>query len=163
MVLEFSWRKSSTSTANPTVTYANNGLYDVTLTATNQYGSTTLTESAYIEVGPNGVEIFFDEDFESGLNAWTIENPDGGITWEVVTVGGTNSGSQAAKLDNYNYNASGQRDAIVSPALDFTGRSSLRLTVDYAHRRYSQNEADSLILSISTDGGNSYTPTLCRS
>ena len=124
VVLEFSGGSPATSTAqNPTVTYANNGLYDVTLTATNQYGSTTLTESAYIEVGPNGVEIFFDEDFESGLNAWTIENPDGGITWEVVTVGGTNSGSQAAKLDNFNYNSSGQRDAIVSPALDFTGRS----------------------------------------
>ena len=149
----------ATSTAqNPTVTYANNGLYDVTLTATNQYGSSTFTESTYIEVGPNGIEIFFDEDFESGLNAWTIDNPDGAVTWEVVTVGGTNSGSQAAKLDNFNYDASGQRDAIVSPALDFTGRSSLRLTVDYAHRRYSQNEADSLIISISTDGGVNYTP-----
>ena len=148
----------ATSTAqNPTVTYANNGLYDVTLTATNQYGSTTLTESAYIEIGPNGVEIFFDEDFESGLNAWTIENPDAGETWEVVTVGGTNNGNQAARVNNYNYDASGQRDAIISPVLDFTGRSSLRLNVDYAHRRYSQNQADSLIISISTDGGNSYT------
>ena len=148
----------ATSTVqNPTVTYANNGLYDVTLTATNQYGSTTLTESAYIEIGPNGVEIFFDEDFESGLNAWTIENPDAGETWEVVTVGGTNNGNQAARVNNYNYDASGQRDAIISPVLDFTGRSSLRLNVDYAHRRYSQNQADSLIISISTDGGNSYT------
>ena len=148
---------ATSSAQNPTVTYANNGLYDVTLTATNQYGSTTLTESAYIEIGPNGVEIFFDEDFESGLNAWTIENPDAGETWEVVTVGGTNNGNQAARVNNYNYDASGQRDAIISPVLDFTGRSSLRLNVDYAHRRYSQNQADSLIISISTDGGNSYT------
>ena len=41
---------SSSSLQNPTVTYTTAGIYDATLTASNQYGSTSLTKSAYITV-----------------------------------------------------------------------------------------------------------------
>ncbi len=141
---------------NPLVTYPNVGTYDVTLTVTNQYGSDTKMETGYIVVGVDGTEVFFNEDFEGGLGNWTTDNPDNAVTWDLWTVGGTQGGANAAGLDNYNYEAQGQRDGLVSPVLDFSGRSNITLDFDYAHRRYSQDYADSLVIYISSDGGSTY-------
>jgi PKD repeat protein len=41
---------SSSATQNPTITYATNGSYDVTLTITNAQGNNTMTKSSYITV-----------------------------------------------------------------------------------------------------------------
>jgi PKD repeat protein len=66
----------STSTAqNPSVTYNTAGTYNVSLTATNDDGSNTKTETAYITVneasgGSDPVEISF-TDFENGFGIWT--------------------------------------------------------------------------------------------
>lgn len=43
---------SSSTQQNPSVTYTTAGTFDVTLTASNQYGSGTLTKSSYITVNP---------------------------------------------------------------------------------------------------------------
>ncbi len=147
---------SSSNLQNPVVTYANNGTYDVTLTTTNQYGSHTATEVGYIVIGQDGVEEFFLEDFTNGLSSWTIDNPDNGTTWSIWTAGGTEGSPEVAGIDNYNYNASGQRDGIVSPVLDFSGRTNIVLDFDYAHRRYSADYADSLVVYISSNGGSTY-------
>ena len=146
----------SSNAQNPSVTYNTVGNHNVSLTVTNQFGNDTETFNGYISIGIDGREEFFLEDFENQAAGWTIDNADGNTTWILWNVGGTEGGAAAAGIDNYNYNAPGQRDAMISPILDFSGRTNVILDFDYAHRRYSQNEADSLVVYISTNGGTSF-------
>lgn len=149
----------STSTLqNPVVTYSNIGTYNVVLTMTNLNGSHTRTENNYITISNSGIQTIFLENFESGnLNGWTVENPDNGITWVNSQVGGTNGGSRAAGINLWNYsNAIGQRDRLISPVIDLSGSTNIELKFDHAHRRYSQNERDSLVIYASSNGGTSW-------
>jgi len=101
----------------------------------------------------------FTEDFETNVfssGLWTIDNPDDLITWELFTVGGITPGSQAAKLDFFNYQQTARRDGMISPKLNFGGYTSVDLTFDHAYRRENQNAADSLIVYVSTDCGASW-------
>lgn len=150
----------ATSTdANPVVTYSTLGDYDVTLSVTNSFGNNTAAETAYITVSDNGTEVFWVEDFESNDLAgsgWTIINPDGNNSWETVGVSGNTPGSTAARVDHYNNEYVGERDAMISPVIDLSTHTNNQLDFEHAHRRYSQNEADSLIVYISTDGGQTF-------
>lgn len=110
-------------------------------------------------VSPIGLSLPFTETFESGsllTNGWTIENPDNGLGWEVIQTQGTEPGSQSARIPFYNYNAAGERDALITPTLNFAAYTDLTLSFDHAYRRYSSNNTDSLIISISTDCGETY-------
>jgi serine protease len=144
---------------NPIVSYSNLGIFNVSLSVTNQFGANLITAQDYIEVSANGIDNFFTETFETGTfaqNGWAVVNPDNGITWEIVNVAGTVSGSKAARVNLYNYNSAGQRDGLVSPTLDFSGHSNVQLDFQHAHRRRSQNFSDSLIVYVSTNGGATY-------
>lgn len=106
-----------------------------------------------------GVTLPFTEDFESGVfttNNWTIVNPDGLTTWDIVTVGGTVPGSKAARLNFFNYASTGQRDGMVTPPLNLTGYSSATLEFKHAYKRYDTSSSDSLIVYVSTDCGVTY-------
>ena len=147
---------STSNIANPVVTYDVLGTYAVTLVATNAYGNNSITQSGYINVTDTGIEAFFTETFEAGdfsTTGWTIENPDGNNTFEIATVSGNTPGDKAAFVDLYNNEYPGERDAIISPTIDASGRSNLSLYFEHAHRRYSQNEHDSLVVYLSTNGG----------
>jgi len=148
---------SSSTQQNPTVTYSTAGTYTVTLTATNSFGSDGETKTAYITVGTGGTQTIFSEDFEGSFpGSWTFSNPDNALTWEVVTIAGSLPGSKAARVNIFNYNARGQRDGLISPIIDLSGNTQIILTFNYAHRRYSQNEHDSLIVRVSTNGGSTW-------
>lgn len=147
---------ASSTSQNPTFTFPSAGIYTVTLVATNGFGSDTLKKINLITVFGNGVPLPFTEDFESGsfvTNGWTQENPDNSFTWEIASTGGNSPGSKSAKLDFYNYSSIGQRDAIHTPPLDFSGQNALQLTFDHAYRRYNTASSDSLIIYVSTDCG----------
>lgn len=150
----------STSTLqNPLVTYPSLGNYNVSLTLSNSFGTDTETQNNYVEISTNGTDIFFDEDFENGTfaqNGWTVQNPDNSTTWEIFTVAGSVSGTKAAGINLYNYNASGQRDALISPVIDLSGHTNVQLDFQHAHRRYSADYRDSLIIYLSTNGGSTY-------
>ena len=101
----------------------------------------------------------FNEDFESNTfttNLWTITNLDNGITWEIVTVAGSSPGDKAAKMDLYNYGNGFERDGMQTPPLDFSNHTNVSMTFDHAFRRYNASSADSLVLLVSTDCGNSF-------
>lgn len=146
---------TSSTSANPEVEFTATGLYTIDLTVSNSVGSDTKSRVDFISVG--GQTLPFMEDFESGASGWTVSNPDGAITWGLYNTGGTSPGSISVGVDNYNYNASGERDGLISPALDFSGLSSVNLDFEYAYRRYSSSLQDSLAVYISTDCGLSYT------
>jgi PKD repeat protein len=106
-----------------------------------------------------GFPLPFTETFESNTfstNNWTILNPDGSTTWDIAAVSGTTPGNKAARMNFYNYPLTGQRDAMITPPLNFSGYSTAELTFQHAYRRYSTNVSDSLIIYISTDCGTTY-------
>lgn len=148
----------STSTEqNPTVQYPNPGTYAVTLTVTNSIGSNSNTQNGFINVGPfGGIDFFFFENWEDGAVGWTIQNPDNDETWTVESVNGAVEGDLAMRMDNFNYDAPGQRDGLVSPAFDLSGRQNIELQIEYAYARYSAQFRDSLVVYVSTNGGVSF-------
>ncbi len=125
-----------------------NGVSDDT--PSNDDNQTTFTATS------NAVSLPFSEDFESnvfGNGDWTISNPDNQTTWELATVGGITPGSQAAKIDFFNYQQSARRDGMISPKLSFAGYTSVDMTFDHAYRRFNQTAADSLVIYVSSDCG----------
>lgn len=154
---------ASDTSMNPSVTYASNGVYPVTLIVSGAQGSDTLVQQAFVRVG-TGFNLPFVEDFETGepeQNGWTIENPDSARGWELFTVGGTTPGDKAMRLDFFAYNnALGQRDRLISPPLNLSGLSSANLNFAHAYRAYSASNSDSLLVKVSTDCQQSWTTIL---
>ena len=101
----------------------------------------------------------FVEDFETNVfttGEWTLENPDGEVTWDLVNVAGITPGTQAAKIDFFNYATAAQRDGLISPRISLVGYTSAQLDFDHAYRRFNQNAADSLIVYVSPDCGTTW-------
>jgi PKD repeat protein len=141
---------------NPVVTYSGVGFYEVTLAVSNDFGDNEITVPGFIEVSSNGIDVFFTEDFETGSfedMGWSVDNPDNGLTWDLFTVAGSVSGDRAAGVNLFNYDAEGQRDALITPVIDFSNHTNVQLDFQHAHRRYAQQMSDSLIVYVSTDGG----------
>lgn len=147
---------ASSSAQNPLITYNAPGTYSVSLTASNANGNASTTQTNYIVVGNAGPSVFYTEDFEGDLSVWQIDNPDNAISWEVKTVQGTLAGTKAVYVHHYDYLTVGQRDGLISPVIDLSAKSSVSLQFDHAHRRFSTNEQDSLIIYASIDGGTTY-------
>ena len=95
----------------------------------------------------------FVEDFENGLSGWEIDNPDGGITWASTTLNGTSPGTVGMFMNHYSYSGSGQRDELISPALDFSNDTLVSMSFEYASAYYSSGLSDSLLVYVSDDCG----------
>ncbi len=147
---------SSATSQNPEVTFNAAGWYSIKLKVSNANGSDSLTVTQAIRAG--GHSLPFSEDFETNsVSEWQVQNPDNSTTWSLFTVGGSSPGTKAAGIDNYNYNSAGQRDGLLSPAFDLTGYTQASLSFDYAYRRYSVANQDSLAVFISTNCGTTWT------
>ncbi len=151
---------SSSSDQNPSVTYNTVGTYNVTLTSSNSDGNDSETKNGYIVVSTSGTQILLSEDFENGAPDWTVDNPDGATTWILTTSGTGNGGAVKAAMDNYNYNAAGQIDWLISPVVDLSNASDALLEIEHAYARYNASFADQLEIRISTDGGSTFPTTL---
>ncbi len=152
----FSYVSSSSTSQNPEVSFTAAGWYSVKLVISNANGSDSTTISQAIKVG--GHDLPFTEDFEtSSVTEWSVDNPDASNTWALGTVAGNSPGTQAAVVDNFNYNGAGQKDGLISPAIDLTGYTQATLSFEYAYRRYSSSYTDSLAVYISTNCGTSWT------
>jgi subtilisin family serine protease len=150
----------STSTqANPIVSYNAIGTYNVALVVSNIEGSDSIFLKDYINVAAQGKETLYSEDFENGsLNAmgFTIENPDNGITWSVANVSSSPNGSKALRMNFYNYSQIGERDGLITPVIDLSGNADAVLSFQHAYRARNANKRDSLIIYASTDSGKTF-------
>jgi hypothetical protein len=112
-------------------------------------------------ISQTGVTIPLPENFETAtfppLN-WEFSNPDAGITWNRIT-GYQHSGNASAYFDNFNYNASGEIDDMITPHVDLTGGINPALTfwVAYAYYTVPLQYSDTLEVLISTDCGITFT------
>lgn len=137
---------------NPKVIFTEAALYTVTLTAWNLNGESSLTREDYIAAG--GYMPYYRETFEQNSfkdASWTVENPDGDVTWELYETAGTNPGNFSAGIDFSIYQKIGERDRLISPSFNLTGMSSAVLEFEHAYSKLHDNFTDSLLIYVAKD------------
>ncbi|MBW8051557.1 MAG: PKD domain-containing protein [Cytophagales bacterium] len=159
----------NTSTAkNPVITFNSLGLFTVTLTVSNVFGSNIMTKTNYIEVVPlQGCgALLFSENFEGivipALPAgWTAYGQAGSDLFKTGNNGTASSTSfnppahtQFAFTNDDNCNCNKSADYLEMPSINLTGLSGYFLTFT----SYSSNDAtpiyqDTTYVQVSTDGG----------
>lgn len=149
----------STSTlANPVVTYAAAGTYAVALKVSSALGEDSVYVKDYATVG--GLTLPFNETFEESSQtskSWTVLNPDASTTWAYYTTSGTTPGERSAGINYFNYAQEGERDGLISPPLSFKGYTNVSLSFKHAYTKYDLNsKSDSLIVYVSTNCGTSW-------
>ena len=150
---------TSTQT-NVTVTYNTPGVYSVTLTATNAYGSNSSIQTAYVNVVA-GAAIPLVEGFQSATfpptNWYLVDDGADNVKWALKTTAGQAS-TQSTFFDNYNDAANaGYRDQLKT-YVNLTGYNTAKMTF---YRAYSATfgtpNMDSLQIGVSTNCGASIT------
>lgn len=142
---------------NPEVVFNASGSIDVKLKAWNLNGSSELEKPAMLVAG--GILPYYKETFEGGAYSalgWTIENPDGDVTWQLYEIGGTAPGMMASGIDFRDYFAIGERDRMISPAFNLEGYSSAALGFQHSYAQRMAEAADSLIIMVSPDCGKTW-------
>lgn len=148
---------TNANSQNPQVQFNEAKVYSVTLTVSNANGSNTITKSNLINSG--GLTLPFAETFEVGTfkDYWTIENPDGNITWDgYYKLSGNLPSRKAAWMNFYEYTSTGQRDRLITPLLNFAGHTTVNFKFTHAYAIYNSTRKDSVIIYISTDCGTSW-------
>lgn len=138
----------STSTiANPSVTYTIPGIYNVTLKVFNGADSAEITKPNFISVLPDsGTPYPFSEGFETtvSLNGldWFENSLDTINRWQLTNTA-SYSGSTAVMLNNFD-NTMNTKDELYSEIIDLTGATSLNISFKYAHAKIDSSSNDRL-------------------
>lgn len=163
---------NSSTSANPTVTYATPGRYAVALTASNAAGSRTFTVNNYVTVSPvtnlasvaqgqQYLESFEDAGFpnvstpnrvwERFSNTVTTNT----TTWEqtgAASINGVNSlRIRNASIDN------GTVSTLITPNIDITGISNLQAYFNLAYAAKNATPTELLEIYASNDCGKTWT------
>lgn len=150
---------ATSSTQNPTISYVNEGEYDVTLISGDGINSDTLILEDYIKVLSNpGTVTSIIEGFDPyndiiELDFYT-KNYDEQAGWEITNLAGKNS-SKSLMIQNLG-NLNGQKDEFISNTVNFTGMNAVTLTFDYAYAQTATNNQDKLYILVSTDCGQTW-------
>jgi len=107
---------ATSTVANPTVTYNTDGVFDVTITVTNNGQSTTVTYSNYIEIDPAPTALF---DFTSASSSAVLFNNQS-INSSYYYWSFGDGGSSQAFNPYHNYSASGTYQVNLTAANDCT-------------------------------------------
>ncbi len=166
----FSGGIPSTSTAqNPLIRYDSIGTFSVRLIASDSNSTDTIIVNNYISVNAPGLgdTLSFFDNFDSGIfpsNGLSINNLDGGVTWEVDSLASA-SGNYSIKINNLINTNYGSADEIILPYLDLTTADSnkyLFMSFDWAYAKADPTFSDDLLVKISTDCGISFNQIFYR-
>ncbi len=149
---------STSNVQNPSVTYANPGVYDVTLTVTNASGTQTKTKTGFISVSATtgSMALPLAESFESSTvpnSDWSVVNP-AGNTWTVTSAAGS-SGTSSVMIQNTT-TSMGSVDELYSPSISVPSSMKIYFKVAYAQRTSATN--DKLQVYTSSNCGSSWIP-----
>ena len=147
---------SSSTSQNPSVTYNDPGIYEVTLEATDGTGTDTETKTAFVEVLDYGASIPFMESFENYDN---IENS----PWQAVERGYSrnfeitdeyaHTGEQSVMLENFGQ-SSGRIYELISSPIDLSSvTDEVTLTYRYAYKKRSPGNDPTLRVWITNSCG----------
>ncbi len=159
----------STSTQeDPKILYSNGGVFDVTLTVTDNGGNEVIARRRnYIEiVDPllEAREFAVKADFNDGLfpEEYSVVNPDFGYTFEVAEVDVDGDG-MALILNNFDYKSElkGNRDIIETGIFSAVGVKKYLLSFDYAYTYINSHFADGSFVGERTDSLIVRIPKLC--
>jgi len=149
---------TSLSSQNPIVQFTANGLYTITLIASNGNGSDTLTRVNYVNI-TDGDPIPYLGIYSMGGNNsaaladWTLVNPDNNATWEFVPNLINPASNAAVRVNNFSYNAPGERDHLITQAFDLNGMTQAYLIFDYAYAPFNAAFTDSLQIDVAVGCG----------
>lgn len=126
----------------------------------NVMANNTRTTNFYINSSSQIVyRLPFTEDFEFGgiSSDWTIYNPNNDNTWNIATASAYTIGTYSYFINNKNYSTfpNGKKDAMITPPLDFTGKSNVKLSWDLSYAKRG-NRYDSLLVAYSLDCGKTW-------
>jgi hypothetical protein len=152
---------ASATGRSPLVVYDSPGVYDVTLTVTDAYGTSTKTMTAFVTNATFTAStplLASAEDQAVTPTGWRLDNPDGLDTWtnEAVT-GADGNATRAWRMDYYYYNAPGQVDRLISPVITLGGSAGTRLKFHHAYKPYGATYTDGFRVEISNNCGQSWT------
>jgi len=146
------------------IAFTNGGSYNLTVSVNLAGDQDTSNDevSAAIFVLLDATAVDFQETFEvNGFppTNWLILNPDGATTWEeqLNVIGVDGNPTTAAFMNNFDYNAPGQSDDIVTEVFDLSSAGAAELTFDLAKAQYSPTRFDSMRVEISDDCGETFT------
>jgi PKD repeat protein len=147
--------------ANPTITFNNAGVYDVTLTASSPAGndSEIRTDYVYVYSATANYSTPVMEDFESNpitSGMWTVlYNQDPADGWR-VTNSAYISSNTSMMVHNYAL-AAGETHSLISPSYDFTTITNpVVLTFKYAYAQKATDNTDELKFYGSTNCGQTW-------
>ncbi len=93
----------------------------------------------------------FTEVFNSIPISWTIQNPDGLVTWQNVTASDASASNKAMKMSFFDYeDGEGEIDLLISPVIDLSTATVALLSFSIAHARFNSNN-DGLRILVLTD------------
>ncbi|WBX75001.1 PKD domain-containing protein [Tenacibaculum ovolyticum] len=136
---------------NPIVDYNSAGSYDVTLTATNIYGSTSVTKTAFVVLKTPKSQSFT-EDFSGTFppTDWQIRNFDSGLEFEQGNAG--NGDNLCMIMNNADNSTVGELDEILLPSLDLSVGAT-DFYFDVAYTKFDNDSPDKLKVLASKDCG----------
>jgi PKD repeat protein len=159
---------STSTSANPTVTFNTLGTYTVTLTATNAFGNDVETQTNIINVlDGTGISLPISEGFTTATfppTNWSLINTNNSpTTWvRSAAVGNAPTAGNSMIFDNFNYN-DGDDDQVRLPGVNLTGYSSSQLQFDVAYAPYNATSFDGLEVLVSTNCGSTWTSVYSKS
>ena len=146
---------------NPSVVYSEPGQYEVSLTVTDEFGSSSQTYSNFIRFEDHlEPALDFAEDFETGLNEyWILRNENNSFNWNEIEVnnGPDCQSGRSMYVDHFSINQPGHEAELISPNIDLTNMTEALLHYDYAYARWGSGYEDGLRIDISTDCGQTWT------
>jgi photosystem II stability/assembly factor-like uncharacterized protein len=150
---------SSSNEKYPTVSYSTSGVFDVTLTVTDNGVSESVTKQAYIQSTSPSL-VCQTTDFESGSIplTWRDGHSTGGSstfsTSNACSAFGTGSYSMA--FENYWIDVQGERDEIILEKQILDPLNNWILAFDVAYAEYGGQYSDTLAVLFSTDCGDTW-------
>ena len=150
----------STSTdQNPIISYTTPGSYDVSLTVSDDFGTSTQNYTEFINYEDIVLPLDISEDFEIGFNSnWRLENDNNSFNWNIIDIqnGPLCQPTRCAYIEHYYINQSGDEAELISPHINLSGISSPTLKFDYAYATYSTGYEDGFRVDVSTDCGQTW-------
>ena len=157
---------SSSTLEEPLVTYAELGLYNVQLIASNQFGADTVIFTNFVDVNNSGIIQVYAEDFEGTdllTTGFILDNPDGQNSWELVPTSGNGTGNQSIFIDIFdNQSKAGQKDAFITPPINISQTSNNIFYFQHAHRRRASSQSDSLNIYATINNGQNWDKIFAR-
>ncbi len=148
---------STSTSANPTVSYNTPGVYSVTQNVSNGQGSDSFTRTDYITVIPSTAVttgwIGF-EGFEETTEDYLILGDESGNTWEETTAAAY-TGNTSIVLNNHSGNPVDSEDEFQLPSVDLTQMNSPKVYFRLAYKERS-GQSDRLRVLVSRNCGESW-------